>query len=213
MNITKAVEEYVNFSPSIKDCLKEEVINYSDLSRKIIKETQLKQKDFDAILVALRRYARKINGLPSFEKRIQNVLSKSKLTITNRVGVIVLEKHIYSDDLLALEKKIKKARDVFYAIEGTGVITIITAEYYLEEIKKTFKGNVIHDWDNLALIVISSPEDIEEIPGVYAHLATLLSQKGINVYETMSCWSETLFVVAENDVSRSISTFGFSKVV
>jgi len=213
MNITKAVEEYVNFSPSIKDCLKEEVINYSDLSRKIIKETQLKQKDFDAILVALRRYARKINGLPSFEKRIQNVLSKSKLTITNRVGVIVLEKHIYSDDLLALEKKIKKARDVFYAIEGTGVITIITAEYYLEEIHKTFRANVIKEWVGLALIVISSSEDIEEIPGIYAHLATLLSQKGINVYETMSCWSETLFVVAENDVSRSISTFGFSKVV
>lgn len=211
MNITKAVEEYVDFSPSIKDCLKEQVINYSDLSRKIIKETSLKQSDFDAILVALRRYTKKINALPSFEKRIQKVLSQSKLTITNRVGVIVLEKHIYSDDLLALEKKIKKARDVFYAIEGSGVITIITSEYYLEEIRKTFRANMIKDWNHLALIVISSPEDIEEIPGVYAHLASLLSQKGINVYETMSCWSETLFVVAEKDISRSISTFGFSK--
>ena len=65
-------------------------------------------------------------------------------------------------------------------------------------------------WKDLALFVIASPEDIEETPGVFSYLSSMLSDRSINVLEAMSCWSETLFVVAEKDIAKVLEALKFS---
>ena len=210
VNITKLTESYIDSHPSIKDCLKKKLINYSQLSRQIMKGDNLKSSDFDAVLIAARRYFWKLSKSAAAEDKIRSLLSSSRIEIKNKIIVVVIDKHIYTDDLLELERKIKKSRNVFYAIEGTDAITIITAAAFLDDIHSSFKSSVIKLWRDLALVVIASPEEIEETPGVFSYLCSLLSDRGINVLETMSCWSETLFVVAEKDIASVLEALKFA---
>ena len=210
MNIAKIAESYIESHPSVKDCLRKKLVNYSRLSRQIIKDGSMKSSDFDAVLIAARRYFRKLLKSAAAEDRIRSLLSRSRIEIKNKVAVVVIDKHIFTDDLLELERKIKKSRNVFYAIEGTGAITIITSAAFLDDIRSSFKSGIIKLWEGLALVIIASPEEIEETPGVFSYLSALLSDNGINILETMSCWSETLFVVAEKDIARVLGALKFT---
>ena len=56
-NITKLTEHYISEHPSIKDALKKGLINYSKLTRQIAEDMDIElKKNFDAILIACRRY-------------------------------------------------------------------------------------------------------------------------------------------------------------
>lgn len=210
MNITKLTEQYISEHPSVKDCLKKRIVNYSQLSRRIIRESALMSSDFDAVLIAARRYLWKLSKFSAAEDKTRALLARSSIDIKTKMAVAVIEKHILTDDLLELERRIKKSRNVFYALEGTDAITIITAAAFTDDIRKSFKSSIIRISTDLALVVVSSPEEIEETPGVVAHLTSLLSDSSINIIEYMSCWSETLFVVSERDIARVIEALKFS---
>ncbi len=211
MNVTRVTEQYVSEHPSINDCMKKKLVNYSKLSRLIIEENSLKSNDFSAVLIACRRYFKKISKSAAAEERVRSLLSRSRVEIKNKIIVAVIDKRIFTDDLLDLERRIKKSRNVFYAIEGTDAITLITSSAFTDEIRNRFKSSVIKTWKDLALVVIASPESIEETPGVFSYLSALLSDRNINVLETMSCWSETLFVISESDIARVLQALKFSK--
>ena len=94
-SITKLTENYILEHPSIKDCLKNDLVNFSSLSRKIAEELDLSvKKNFDAILIACRRFQRKLKKEETFESRILKILKKSKVEIKNKIIAIVLERDI-----------------------------------------------------------------------------------------------------------------------
>jgi aspartokinase len=47
-------------------------------------------------------------------------------------------------------------------------------------------------------------ERLETTPGVVSFIYGLLAEHGINVVEEMSCWTELMLVVAEEDAARTI---------
>ena len=102
MNITKLTESYIESHPSLKDCLRKKLVNYSQLSRQIIKDGNLKSRDFDAVLIAARRYFRKLSKSAAAEDTIRLLLSNSRIEIKNKIVVVVIDRHVYTDDLLEL---------------------------------------------------------------------------------------------------------------
>ncbi|MBI2574983.1 ACT domain-containing protein [Candidatus Woesearchaeota archaeon] len=207
MSITKAVESYVSERPSIRDCLKRKLINYSALSRMIGAELGI--KSFDAILIACRRYAVKLKGEVVLEKRIIGIVKGSKVEVRNKVAVAVIEKSIYHDDLLKLEKEIKKKRENMHLIEGANAITIVTSQDFLPLIRQLFRGEIISISKDLAEINIKSPLEIESTPGVLSYLCSLFSDHSINIVENMSCWGDTMFVIREADMLKAIDALRF----
>ena len=210
MNITKLTESYILEHPSIKDCLKNGLINYSSLSRQIASELSLNLKNnFDAVLIACRRLKRKLKNEDIFESKILKILKQSKIEIKNKIIAIVLEKDIFFGNLLSLEKEIKKKREIFRIIEGISAITIITTEDFLELIKKYFKNKIILENRNLAEITIKSSREIETTPGTYAYMCSLLGEHNINIVETLSCFTDTIFLVKEEDVGKVMGLLRF----
>ncbi len=210
MNITKLTEKYIREHPSIKDCVRKGLINYSALTRKISKELNLDlNKNFDAILIACRRYFGKVNKEAVLEERILGLLKKSKVEVKNKIIAVIVEKNIYIDHLLDLEKEVKKKADVFHIIEGSTSITIITGEEYLQKIKKLFKTKIIKENKNLVEIIVKSPSELENIPGVVGYLYSLFGENGINITETMSTWTDTLFVIEEKDIAKVMEVLRF----
>jgi len=199
INITKLTESYILNFPSVKDALKKGLINYSSLARKIIKDKNLDKKSFDAILIACRRYYRKVKEEASNEEKILSILKSSKVEIKNKVAAIVLEKDIHMPNLLNIENKVKKQNEIFHIIEGATAITVITSEEFLPEINKVFRNKIMKKSQDLVEITLKSPKEIETTAGVISYLYSLFGENNINIYETMSCWTDTLFLIEEKD--------------
>ena len=210
MSITKLTEHYIAEHPSVNDCLKKGLINYSSLTRNICKDLNLDlNKNFDAVLIACRRYYRKVSKEPVLEDKIINILKDSKLEVKTKIVVVLVEKNIYYGNLIELQKEVKKKAELFHIIEGSNTMTIITAHEFLGIVKKLFKNKIIKISEGLAEVTLKSSEDMENTPGVVAHLSTLLAENGINIIETMSTWTDTLFVIAEKDIARVMGLLRF----
>ena len=210
MSITKLTEHYIAEHPSVNDCLKKGLINYSSLTRNICKDLNLDlNKNFDAVLIACRRYYRKVSKEPVLEDKIINILKGSKLEVKTKIVVVLVEKNIYYGNLIELQKEVKKKSELFHIIEGSNTTTIITAHEFLGVVKKLFKNKIIKISEGLAEVILKSSEDMENTPGVVAHLSTLLAENGINIIETMSTWTDTLFVIAEKDIARVMGLLRF----
>lgn len=210
MNITRLTEDYILQHPSVKDCLKNGLINYSALSRQIASDSNLNlKKNFDAILIACRRLKRKLKKDELFEENILKVLKESKIEIKNRITAVVLEKDIFFGNLLDLEKEIRGKKEIFRIIEGISAVTIITADDFLHLIRKYFKNKIMLENRNLAEITIKSPKEIETTPGTYAYMCSLFGENNINIVETLSCYTDTIFLVKEEDVGKAMGLLRF----
>ena len=210
MTTTELAQKYLSEHPSIKDCLKLGVINYSKLSRMIAKDLNIeKNTSMEAILIACRRYAQKIKKGKVLEKQILSLLKESELAIKNKIVVLVVDKTLYMDQLLAVEKKIRKQADTFYALEGTTAFTLVVSEKYLPELEELFKHNILHVTKELALITLKSPEDLETTTGVLSYLVSLFGDHGVNIVESLSCWTDTMFIVTEDDVAKVMKFLRF----
>ncbi len=210
MNATKITERYIETHPSIKDCVKKDLVNFSQLSREIIKNTELKSKDFDAVLIACRRYQRKLRSFSPQEDKIVKILQESSIEVKNKIAVIVIDNTSYVEDILALERQARKQRSIYYAIEGTQVITLVVSVKLVPFIKNLFKRTILQVSDGMALVIIQSPEEIEHMTGSLGYLSSLLGHNNINIVENMSCWNETLFVVEEKDIAGVMKALNFS---
>ena len=209
-NITKLTEQYISEHPSIKDCLKKGLINYSSLTRQLCTDSDLDlKKNFDAILIACRRYHRKIGKEAVLENKIIKILKDSKLEVKNKIDVVLVEKDIYYGHIIELQKEIKKKSELFHIIEGSNTITVVTSHEFLGVVKKLFKNKIIKVTEDLAEVTLKSSEDVENIPGIIAYLSTLLAENGINIIETMSTWTDTLFVIAEKDIAKVMGLLRF----
>jgi len=73
----------------------------------------------------------------------------------------------------------------------------------LKEIEEILgKENVVRTQGGLVELSVTSPENIRAIPGIMAYLSSALSGNGINIVETMSCYTDTIFVLEEKDMVR-----------
>jgi len=207
---SELTEKYLSEHPSIKDCLREGIINYSKLSRKIAKELGIEKiTSIEAILIAARRYENKIKKEKIREDKILEILKQSELEIKNKIIVAIVQKNFTAETLLDFEKKIKKNADIVYLIEGTKTYTVITSEKYFEEIKRTFSNKIIKTANNQAMIIMKNPKGIEETTGFTAYLYSRFGEYGVNILETMSCWTDTIFVISEDDIATTMKFLKF----
>lgn len=209
MSISKSTEQYLTENPSIKDSLQKGLINYSKLSRQIISDTRLKNKDFDAILVSLSRIERKLKKTKLFQKKIRELMKETKLEIKTKVMVCIVEKDTFYQNIIELHKEIKSKKGSLNIIEGTHTITIITEQHFEKTIKQFFKSKIIKKTIDLVQILLESPIGLEEVPGVVGYLYSLFSDKGINIVETLSCWTDTIFVVEKKDMEKTVKALDF----
>ncbi len=210
VNVTKLTEDYISKHPYVKDCLKKDIINYSSLTRQICSDLDLSlKKNFDAVLIACRRYFRKIKSEATTEKKIVDILKGSKIEVKNKINSIILEKNIVFANLLELEKEAKKFLETFHIIEGTASITIITTDDFSKKVKQVFRNKMIKEYPNLVEVILKSPREIVTTAGVISYIYSLLGENGINVVDTLSSWTDTIFLVEEKDLSRVMEFLRF----
>ena len=187
--IAELVWLYVKRRPFLKEVLRENIVNYSALARKISLDAFGDLGHEAAVKMALIRLSSRMDRLETdLEERILALLKKSSMVIKSKVAVVISTKQL--EDLAPLS----------YAQSGRH-FTYIIEQSKLDAIRK--RKSIFKMEENLNLITIESPEELEEVPGVISYILGALASEGINVVEFISCYTDTLLVVKQADTEAA----------
>lgn len=208
ISIAEAARLIVSGKPSIMDGLRQGVINFSALAE-MIKEQVMEIVDknrvnVDSIKMALMRYADELKSRRQFlEEQIAEVTANSILELKNDVAILTINQKSF----LIRFDQIFKSLDSFRFLQltqGTETFTVVTDLQSKEKIVEVVgEKNIVLEIEDQSAIVIISPKQIIDVPGVIAYITDLLSTNGINITQIISCYTDTLLIVERNDALKA----------
>ena len=204
-SLAEKTRAYIDAHPSVKDCVAKGLINYSSLARMIMKDLNVENEE--AVMIACRRYANKLNTTSDHELSILKILKDSRLEMRTKTCIVTAK-----NDWTVLHKMDNLFKDlwnensIMQVVQSASAVTIIADSMLKGRIVDTVgRFNVIKIRENLVEVAVKSPEKIVDTSGVIAYLITNLSDAGINIEETVSCHTDTIFIVGEKDMINAYS--------
>ncbi len=201
-SVAETTRRFIDRHPSIRDCISKDLVNFSSLSRMIMKETGVKHEE--AVLAASRRYAAKLSKT-DYEGAIINVLEESRLELKTRICIVVAKNEwIVLKNLEEIVRKILSEKSTMQVVQSANGITVVSEDKYLPSIIRAIgEDHILSVKQNLAEITVKSPPRIEDIPGTFAYVISMLSERGVNLLDAMSCYTDTIFVVTREDMMHA----------
>ena len=202
-SIARQVREYIEGHPSVVDAIKMDVVNYSALARRVGKELGIRKGE--AVLAACRRFpADRVKGYR--EDAVKRVLQKSRIETRTKVATVTVVQGI---DVLqrlgdVVEELLDENRICRLIQVSQGTVIIVDDESVTRVTKKLRESQVIGVRRGLVELAVTSPESIEETPGMLAFLSTALASRGINIVQAMSCYTDTIFLLERDDMTAGI---------
>lgn len=201
-SVAETTRKYIDRHPSIRDCISKDLVNFSSLSRLIMKEMGVTHEE--AVLAASRRYASKLSKT-DFEGDIMSVFEESRLELKTRICIVVAKNEwIVLRNLEEVVKKILSDKSTMQVMQSANAITVISEDKFLPLITRAIgEDHVVSVKQNLAEITVKSPQRIETTTGAFTYLVSMLSEQGINLLEAVSCYTDTIFIVDREDMMRA----------
>ena len=179
MTIANNVRSYLRNKPYLLEALEKGIVNLSELSRQI--QAELKTSNTSAVKAALRRFAEELQRhKQKREEKVLHILKRSGMAVYDRKSVMITNKDIDVKDALKVDLLNKHV-------------------YLLDRSDLPERVSTLVKHEDCTMIVVHSPEELENTPGVVAFLATLLAEQNVNIIEFISCWTETIMVVEKKD--------------
>ena len=199
MSISRVVRSVIISRPSILDCMKMNIINYSALARYIqrhIEKLLSRRVNVNAIKMALIRFSEDIQKREEFlESRIRDVLAKTVISVQTDLVVLTVRREALLGKFEVLLKNIEAAR-FFQLTQGMRTFTLVIAKEIYEDIVSVIGRDAIVDIiDHQTAIILISPHEIIETPGVIAYITSILSSQGINMTQIISCYEDTILIL------------------
>ncbi|MBS7250697.1 MAG: ACT domain-containing protein [Candidatus Freyarchaeota archaeon] len=208
ISIAEAARLIVGSRPSIVDGLRQGVINFSALAE-MIKEQVMEivgrqSVNVDSIKMALMRYAEELKSKKKLlEEQITEVIAKSILELKNDVAVLTVDQKNFIIRFDQIFKSLNSFR-FLQLTQGNETFTVVTDLQSKEKIVEVVgQKSIILEIEDQSVIVIISPHQIIEVPGVIAYITDLLSTNGVNITQIISCYTDTLLIVDRKDALRA----------
>jgi len=204
ISVAEATRRVIQIHPSLIDGIRQGVINFSALAElireRVLRLANRKSVQIEAIKMALMRYAEELKeSRKLIEENISAILANSVLELKNDVTVFTIHQFALLNKLDQLTKYMEGSR-FFQLIQGTKTFTIAAHQNLLPSLIELIeeKNIVATNIDQSALILISPPEIIE-VPGLVAYVTDLFATHNINITQFMSCHLDTIFIVKRED--------------
>ena len=204
-SISKTVQNLIDEDLSLQDALQRDYGNYSAIARMLmpkVKEAVNSDVNLESVITSVKRAKANYTIL---QGKITRVVAGSVLNIRTDMAKVSVEKT--KRNLEKIRKSLASFSGEFLqVIEGNSVVTLISDLNSFNKISSIFtKNNVIDQKQNLATVIIRSPDEIIDTPGCVQAFYNAVSRRHINIEETMSCYTETIIVLAMEDVSKAFA--------
>ncbi|MEM2376277.1 MAG: ACT domain-containing protein [Sulfolobales archaeon] len=207
LSVSNAVRKVITTHPSLLDCIKLGVVNYSSLARLLIdevkKEGEFEDININAIKMSLIRFAELLRSKHTTDEVIRDVLAGTTIELQTDLKLVTLRKDILLSKLKEFMPMITQAR-FFQLTQGTKTFTLVVSEDIGKEVVKFFGNEFIEEViENQSAIVLISPKEIITVPGVISYITSLLSWHGINITQVISCYVDTILILDRKDILRA----------
>jgi aspartokinase len=204
-SISKTVQTLIDEDLSLQDALQRDYGNYSAIARMLmpkVKEAINHDVNLESVITSVKRAKANYTIL---QGKITRVVAGSVLNIRTDMAKVSVDKTKKS--LEQIRKTLATFSGEFLQIiEGNSVVTLISDLNSFNKISSIFdKKDVIDHKQNLATVIIRSPDEITSTPGCVQAFYNAVSRRHINIEETMSCYTETIIVLAMEDVSKAFA--------
>lgn len=208
VTISHLITKIVSSRPILHDAIEQGIISYGNLAEQLITEIEEelnKKVKHSAVVMALRRYAEKIQktqARPKFDYNSEIIMKTNLCDISIRKSPALFSKlkKIYS--IVNYEKG-----DVLNVIHGNYEVSIVSNMRHLEKIKKELKGEKILNVEkDLVSLSLSFSGDFLHTPGVISTAARKLNWENVNIYELVSTLTELTFIVNKKDSAKGYAT-------
>lgn len=207
-SITNTVKEIINNDLSFQDSLQRDYCNISALARIIKPQTDHildRHINIESIITALKR-SRNTYQIPQIpERSIASILVGSTLSVKTDVAKLSASKRKRTIEKVA--KALTQSVDNFISVsESIFSITLVFDDTLLNEVKAMFAHyDILEVEDDLAAIIIHSPEEIIKTPGCAIAFYNQLARRHINIEDTVSCYTDTIVLVRMSDIGKAFN--------
>ena len=204
-SVARKVRDYLDAHPPLGDALRSGVANHTAMARKVAAE--LGSRQLDAVVAACRRYPRG-RGDPFGEGAVRRVLRKSRIESRSKVAAITVG--LGADVLQRLGDVVEELLDenllcrVIQVSRGT--VILVDEDSVPRVTRQLRETHIVRVRRGLVEVAVTSPESIEETPGLLRLLAGILASQGINIVEALSCYTDTIFLLDERSLGPAIAT-------
>ncbi len=222
-SVSKIVHEILDQDPSLVHELQQRKRAQREIAKKIkaqlIDNTDFSTKDpvklEGNVAVAITRYLKRLREQQEEflgVKRVQSVLKRGTTEVLDGLKhyKINLPSNVDSKEVLDLIFKQIQKDDLNSAYLSQSSVELYVkkmAENNFVEMLKAFSGvNFIKLHDSLSLLRLMLPHQAAEIPGILAHISSLLADQAISIYDTMVLHDDHLiivFVINEQHASKA----------
>lgn len=204
-SITNAAKEVVSNDLSFQDSLQRDYCNISALARIVkpqIDQMLGKNTSVESIVTALKR-SRRDYDVP--EKPIASILAGSTVSVKTDVAKLSAAKSKKTIEKVA--KSLTQNVDSYISVsESIMSITLVFDDVVLDDVKSLFgQGEILEAEDDLAAIIVHSPEEIIKTPGCAIAFYNQLARRHINIEDTVSCYTDTIMLVRMDQVGKAFN--------
>ena len=203
-SIAEVVRRLVDSEVAVQESLAKGYANLSALARLLKPKVERilgKEVSFESILSALKRVKPRYGGSES----VNRVIARSTLSVRMDLAKVSVEKGRRTLSLMGrLISELQES--LIQASTSLSTITLIFDERVKDRVLKALGRDVLEFGDGLAAVIVQSPKEIVETPGCMIAFYSQLSREGINIEDTVSCYTDTIIVIKRKDVGRAFST-------
>ena len=204
-SITDAVRGTISNDISFQDSLQRDYCNISAPARIIkphIDQMLSKNTSIESIITALKRSR---HDYDISEKPIAGILAGSTITVNTDVAKVSAKKSKKTIEKVA-KAMINNAGNFISISESIMSITLVFDDILLQDVKVMFAYDDILEIENdLAAIIVHSPEDIIKTPGCAIAFYNQLARRHINIEDTVSCYTDTIVLVKMEQVGKAFN--------
>ncbi|MFW6111251.1 MAG: hypothetical protein ACOC6H_04365 [Thermoproteota archaeon] len=203
-SISKTVQTIIDNDLPLQDALRKGYGNYSAIARMLRERVNDKldqEVKLESIITAVKRAS-----VPATSHRedITKVVAESIINIRTDVTKISVEKT--KRNLEKIRTTVSNlSEEFFHMIEGVSAVTLIFDQKILDKVESNFQTEILDKRKKLAAVIIRSPTNMVTTPGCLLTFVNAISRRDINIEETMSCFTDTIFLLAMDDVSKAFS--------
>lgn len=203
----EAVRKVIKSHPSIIDCICFGIVNFSALSRIIAEEVKktsnLDKVDENAVKMAIIRFSEDLKRRrTSNERMIRYILANSSVRLEMDVTVVTAEREVVLRNVDEIMEKAANAR-FFQLTQGTRTFTLAIAREASSNIVNLLSRGIAYRMEDQAAIILVSPKEIIDTPGVVSYITSILAWNGINISQIISCHTDTILIVSRDDAIRA----------
>jgi len=199
MSLAQDCREVVSRHPYMLDGLREDVVNYRALARRILPEVEDRtgrEVDIEAVTTAVRRYGEDLQAGDEEYDRVRSVLADSRVSLRGNVVSITATE----------VGEPPRIEGFLHLVRGANHATVVTDDDHAEDVRAAVAGEVVEEVGDLTCITVESPEEIVDVPGVLSRMVSRFKSEGINIVDITSCYTETLLVVEKRDAVKALET-------